>query len=225
MKKNGSTFLEVVIGITIFIIAIIPIAYLTLASLNNLRRSSEIEEQARITTTVINYIKSRGYTNLLISPLSSESFYGRYYLSYDSIEDSYVVVDETTKDITSTSGKDFESDFYSINYNTSSASPDALFLINNLGINLEGATIEVALKRNNISIMEESTPDTYTLSNFINPTTGSTSSIFSGSGGLISDQIIYGLVTLNYSSLDSFSSEEQIKTYEQIFVITPLENF
>ena len=135
------------------------------------------------------------------------------------------MVDETTKDITSTSGKDFESDFYSINYNTSSASPDALFLINSLGINLEGATIEVVLKRNNISIMEESTPDTYTLSSFISPTTGSTSSIFSGSGGLISDQIIYGLVKLNYSSLDSFSSEEQIKTYEQIFVITPLENF
>jgi len=73
MKKKGTTFLEIVIAITIFLIAILPITYLTLNSLRMLKRSSEIEEGARIATTVINYIKSQGYSSLTTGLLQTEN--------------------------------------------------------------------------------------------------------------------------------------------------------
>ena len=65
MNKKGSVLIECLIAIVIFLIGIIPITKFTLNSLGLNSRSNEIEEAARITTTVIDYIKSEGYTTIL----------------------------------------------------------------------------------------------------------------------------------------------------------------
>jgi hypothetical protein len=65
MKKKGSVLIECLIAIVIFLVGIIPITKFTLNSLGLNSRSNEIEEAARITTTVIDYIKSEGYDTIL----------------------------------------------------------------------------------------------------------------------------------------------------------------
>lgn len=224
MKKKGSTFLEIVVAITIFLIAILPVAYLTLNSLRALKRSSEIEEGARIATTVINYIKSRGYTSITSGPLTGSTFTGSYYLSYDDVEGAYVVVDDSTGNIISTSGEDFETDFYGTNYNTTSTSPDALFFIESLGVDLEGASIDVVMERSDLQLAEfDSASSSYQPLSYTNSISTSSSSVIIGAGGLMDDPIVYGLVSVTYTSRANPDLES--KTYEQTFVVTPLENF
>ncbi|ADO82502.1 type IV pilus modification PilV family protein [Ilyobacter polytropus] len=65
MNKKGSVLIECLIAIVIFLIGIVPITNFTISSLSIDRRSNEIEEAARITTTVIDYIKSEGYDTIL----------------------------------------------------------------------------------------------------------------------------------------------------------------
>ncbi|GLI57672.1 hypothetical protein PM10SUCC1_31860 [Propionigenium maris DSM 9537] len=235
MKKKGTTFLEIVIAITIFLIAILPITYLTLNSLRVLKRSSEIEEGARIATSVINYIKSRGYNNLLENPLTDASgtelsnFSGSYFLSYDNTEGAYVVSD-TNGNIISTPGEDFETDFYGVNYNTTSTSPDAIFFIESLGIDLDEAVIDVVMEKSDLNLAQETSPSgTYVNLSYTNPIYNtSSSSVIIGSGGIIENPIIYGLVRVTYTSKskpNKGDTESVEKEYEQTFVVVPLENY
>lgn len=220
MKKKGVSFIEIVVSLAIFLIAILPIIYLTLNSLNSLRASSEVEDKARITTNVINYIKSRGYTYLDTNLLTGGSFSGNYYLSYDDIEGSYVVVDESSGSISSVATKDFETDFYGSNFNTTSTTPDALFFMSGLGIDLDGARIDISMEKRNLLLVTES-GGTYSSSSYENPRTSNSTNILIGSGGIIEDEVIYGIVKLNYSSKVSTNP----KTYEQTFVVVPIENY
>lgn len=230
MKKKGTTFLEIVIAITIFLIAILPITYLTLNSLRVLKRSSEIEEGARIATSVINYIKSRGYNNLRSTPLTGSSFSGSYYLSYDDVEGAYVVVDKNNGTIISTPGEDFETDFYGVNYNTTSTSPDAIFFIESLGVDLEKAVIDVVMEKSDLHLAQETSPSgTYINLSYLTPIYNTSSStVIIGSGGIIEDPIIYGLVRVTYTSKakpDKGDPDSVEKEYEQAFVVAPLENY
>jgi len=226
MKRKGTTFIEIVVAIAIFLIAILPIAYLTLNSLRVMKRASEIEEGARVATSVINYIKSRGYTNLLSTPLTGGNFSGSYYLSYDDVEGAYVVVDKESGNIISTSEKDFETDFYGSNSNTNSTSPDALFFIESLGIDLEGAVIDVIMEKADLFLAQQTSPGgLYQPLSYTNPISASSSTVIFGSGGIVTDEIIYGLVRVNYTSKSTTDSSKAEKQYEQTFVVTPLENF
>jgi len=223
MKKRGVTLIETVVAITIFLIGIIPIAQLTLNSMRQLKRASEIEEGARVASTVINYIKSRGYNNLLTTPLSGNNFSGSYYLSYDNDEGAYVVTD-TNGNLTTNTGEDFETDFYGTAYNQT-GSQNALFIIESLGIDLEGAVIDVVMKKANLYLSEKDASDNYIELSYTNPLTTSPSSVIFGDKGIVTDKILYGLVRVNYQSKSTTDSTQINKEYEQTFVVTPLENF
>lgn len=110
MKKKGTTFIEIVVAIAIFLIGILPVAYLTLNSLKSLKKSMEIQERVKVTTTVINYIKSRGYSSLLEDVLGdADEFSATYYIKKDSVEEAYVIDNSGVKE-------DFEEDFLEIHF-------------------------------------------------------------------------------------------------------------
>lgn len=231
MKKKGTTFIEIVVAITIFLIAIIPVIYLTLNSLRGLKKASEIEERAKIVTTVINYVKSRGYSALLegatASPKTSnitwdadDIFSATYKMGYDDVETAYVVV-KNDGTLPGTNDDSFEYHFFGENFNTATTSPDALFLINSLGVELEGSEITISMKQSDLYLQSAGSDDTA----YINPLTAtSTSGIIIGDSGLISDKLIFGRVSLTYTT-KSDPTDTSLKSYDQNFVIVPMENF
>ena len=231
MKKKGTTFIEIVVAITIFLIAIIPVIYLTLNSLRGLKRASEIEERAKVVTTVVNYIKSRGYSVLLegasASPKTSnitwdadDIFSATYKVGYDDVETAYVIV-KNDGTLPGTNDDSFEYHFFGENFNTATTSPDALFLINSLGLDLEGSEITVSMKQSDLYLQSAGSDDTA----YINPLTAtSTSGVIIGDNGLISDKLIFGRVSLTYTT-KSNPTDTSPKSYDQNFVIVPMENF
>ena len=231
MKKKGTTFIEIVVAITIFLIAIIPVIYLTLNSLRGLKRASEIEERAKVVTTVVNYIKSRGYSVLLegasASPKTSnitwdadDIFSATYKVGYDDVETAYVIV-KNDGTLPGTNDDSFEYHFFGENFNTATTSPDALFLINSLGLDLEGSEITVSMKQSDLYLQSAGSDDTA----YINPLTAtSTSGVIIGDNGLISDKLIFGRVSLTYTN-KSNPTDTSPKSYDQNFVIVPMENF
>lgn len=221
MKKRGVTFIETVIAITIFLIGIIPIAQLTLNSLRNLKRASEIEEGARVATTVINYIKSQGYDSILESggfldqTIPTNLASKTYTLEISDDMSSYILD-------TSNGKPDFELDFFK---QASTATVDdvssAIFIINSLGISSEAITVIVNLATSDLKVADSSFSTDTSYTNPISDTSGS--GVIIGSGGIIEDPIIYGNVFIEYETLSN--SLNEVKDYDQNFVITPLENF
>ena len=220
MKKRGVTFIETVIAITIFLIGIIPIAQLTLNSLRQLKRASEIEEGARVASTVINYIKSQGYSNLVNDSgdliLQDDNFDSDNTITSKGYE--LVLSDDGSSYILDTdSGDDFELDFFGESF--SGNVDDALFIINSLGISSDTITVIVNLAISDLKIEGE----------FYNPVTNvtSTDGVIIGSGGLMEEPIIFGNVTVSYTTLSDVSNDpdELKREYDQNFVITPIEKF
>ena len=220
MKKRGVTFIETVIAITIFLIGIIPVAQLTLNSLRNLKRASEIEEGARVASTVINYIKSQGYSNLvndsgalILQDDNSDSdntiTSKGYELVLSDDGSSYILDVEANNNNKS----DFELDFFGESF--SGNVDDALFIINSLGISSDTIKVIVNITTSNLEVVGE----------YYNPVTDvtTTDGIIIGDGGIIQDPIIFGNVIVTYKTLSDSNYED--KNYEQSFVITPLENF
>lgn len=226
MKKKGTTFLEIVIAITIFLIAILPITYLTLNSLRVLKRSSEIEEGARIATSVINYIKSQGYSPLIDGILSSGNPDTLHYFLKLSDDNSSYILDLSTRkdeDGNDVEVRDFEEDFFNGPSRSEGdvTAENSLFLINSLGIASETIQITVNLATSDLEIVD----DTYNTKSYTNPITNTTtsSSIIIVDGHLKNNSIIFGNVDVTYNTKSETSNEE--KSYSQNFVITPIENF
>jgi len=222
MKKKGTTFIEIVIAITIFLIAILPIVYLTFNSLRALKRASEIEEGARVATTVINYIKSQGYSPLISGLLSSDNpVTQEYLLKLSDDRSSY------TLDITATGGDDFEEDFLGEASRSPQIVPpeDSLFLISSLGISSETITIKVNVATSNLELVNLEADGTYSSKTYTDPVTNTTtsSSIVILDGQINRDSIIFGNVDVSYRTKSDTS--EDIKNFDQNFVITPVENF
>jgi len=229
MKRKGTTFIEIVVAIAIFLIAILPIAYLTLNSLRVMKRSSEIEEGARVATTVINYIKSQGYDSIIdnegiLDPTNIPSIDPAsltYTLKLDETNRSSYILDLDN-------GSDFEEDFLDGSSGRSAASVTAansLFLINSLGISSETITVVVHIATSDLKVADT---DFSTKTSYINPISNTSGSgVIIGTGGLIETPIIYGNVSITYETLSDTSNDlsELIKNYNQNFVITPLENF
>lgn len=224
MKKKGTTFIEIVVAIAIFLMGILPIAYLTLNSLRTLKSSSEIQERVKVTTTVINYIKSRGYNYLLEDVLGDDDdFSAKYYIKYDGDTEMAYVIDTSISE-----GDDFEGDFFGRSFYDEG--DGALFLIDSLGIDLEGAVIEVQIKKTDLTLTTED--------DYINPITNKKTTVVMGKGGLNDnddnddttaevddEQIIVGRVTLNYTSKSKPGEEVLGKSSGQNFIVVPLENF
>lgn len=207
-KKKGTVMLEVVIAIVIFLIGILPIIGFTVKALGQNRRTTEVEEDARVVTSVIDYIKSMGYDYVSDYVLSGVSNLDKeYLLEYEEAEDSYVV--DTVK-----STSDFETDFWGKIYNEKSDEDDALFLLESRGLDLEGATLSIVINKTDLSMNESS---------YKNPVNNQTTANIIGDEGVIDDKILYGRVVLEYTSTKDNSGDT--KEYGQNFVLTPVENW
>jgi hypothetical protein len=207
-KKKGTVILEVLVAIVIFLVGILPIIGFTVKTLGQNRRTTEIEEDARVVTSVIDYIKSMGYVYVSDYVLSGvTSLDKEYSLTYEDAEASYVV--DTVK-----SSPGFETDFWGKIYNEKSNEADALFLLESRGLDLEGAKLSIVINKSDL-VMEE---DSYK-----NPVTNVTTKNILGDGGLIEDKILYGRVVLEYISKKD--NNGTVKEYGQNFVLTPVENW
>jgi hypothetical protein len=127
MKKKGSVLIECLIALVIFLIGIIPITKFTLNSLGLNNRSGEIEEAARITTTVIDYIKSENYTDVYD------------YIPWDSDE----VYNKVLSDI----------DESTINLFPGISDINIVFDLESRTIDLDGATLEISMMKTNLLLV------------------------------------------------------------------------
>ncbi len=253
MKRKGYTLVEIVMAIAIFLVGILPIIALTLNSLKAQKKAAQLEEAARVTGSTIDYIKSRGFDTLNdgvsigtsnISLKSGATFTASYTLGKEESEGAYVVVkDDGT--IPTGNERSFEYDFYGMNINQSTASPDGLFILNSRGIDLEGAKIDVVLKK-----VEVYFDTTNVGGDYINPLTGKrvgdaevnkihfgTSldgiSIVDGinvelihkddSSWGVTPYFIMGRVSLDYE--DKSNPKGDRKIYGEEFLISPIENW
>jgi hypothetical protein len=212
-KKKGTVILEVIVSIVIFLVGILPIIGFTVSALGQNRRTTEIEEDARVVTSVIDYIKSMGYVYvsdyvLVDSSDNPITFLDKEYsLTYEDAEASYVV-----DMVESTSG--FEEDFWGEVYNEKDDEADALFLLESRGLDLEGAKLSIVINKSDL-VMDED--------NYKNPITNVETENILGDGGLIEDKVLYGRVVLEYTSEKDSSGTK--KEYGQNFVLTPVENW
>ena len=98
MKKKGSVLIECLIAVVIFLIGIVPITAFTINSLSIDRRSNEIEEAARITTTIIDYVKSNGYTTVLAkASWDKDKSYTENHTITDGATDTGDILDSSLK--------------------------------------------------------------------------------------------------------------------------------
>jgi hypothetical protein len=135
MKKKGSVLIECLIALVIFLIGIIPITKFTLNSLGLNNRSGEIEEAARITTTVIDYIKSENYTDVLENNLKVDS----------SKTETYEIASGSV---------DIGSDD-----NNGNKILDSSFDLDSRGIDLDEATLTISMMKTNLLLVSA---DAYT---------------------------------------------------------------
>jgi hypothetical protein len=153
-KKKGTVILEVIVSIVIFLVGILPIIGFTVSALGQNRRTTEIEEDARVVTSVIDYIKSMGYVYvsdyvLVDSSDNPITFLDKEYsLTYEDAEASYVV-----DMVESTSG--FEEDFWGEVYNEKDDEADALFLLESRGLDLEGAKLSIVINKSDLVLDED----------------------------------------------------------------------
>jgi prepilin-type N-terminal cleavage/methylation domain-containing protein len=60
-KKKGFTLIEVLLAMAILAISVLPILSMYPSALRMSTRATELEEWSRVTQTIVDYIKSRGY--------------------------------------------------------------------------------------------------------------------------------------------------------------------
>jgi prepilin-type N-terminal cleavage/methylation domain-containing protein len=102
MKKKAFTLIEVLVAMAIVSIAILPIMSMYPSALKLSQKSTELEEWARTTQTIVDYIKSRGYTNISshYSTYSGEyNFSGELNTGYTSEDFGTKLFGATKKDL------------------------------------------------------------------------------------------------------------------------------
>jgi hypothetical protein len=205
MNKKGSVLIECLIAIVIFLIGIIPITKFTLNSLGLNSRSNEIEEAARITTTVIDYIKSDGYEEILDNEPWGTQIYD---MDYDSDTNSSSV--KLKKPIDKS-----ETETTWITTDKSKYVSENEFDLEGRGIDLDDAELKISTKLANLVLVPDGT--------YTNPVTSKENNVMFGTNGLLTEQPIYGSVTLRYKSKKSTTAD--FKEYSQNFILVPMENY
>ncbi len=178
MKKRGSALIECLIAITILMIGIMPITKFTLNSLRLNKRSGEIEEAARITTTIIDRIKSENYKDIV-----KQEPWGT---------NIYVIANDGSVNLKNPDDEK-SSAIKSITEN------DAIFILQSRGIDMNGAELRIDMIETNLKLK--------TGENYTNPVTGHTDGVIFGDNGFIKEKPVYGRVTLSYKSKKSNSKE------------------
>lgn len=202
MKKNkGYSLLEVLLAFTILTLAMLPILSMYPTIFKMSRSAGDNEELARLSLSVVDYIKSRGYTTLL-------SFDGT-----NSANNNVDIFDssETSYTLTETDGvysdEDFEDDF---------DIPAGFFLLNSKEGDLEGTTIDIKLTEEFFTIQETPAKGYYSpVSGEFNSSSEFNLEILTTTSDVITNSYIAGTVKLTKGERD----------YSTSFVVSPLENW
>ncbi len=198
-KKEGFTLIEVVVAMGIMIIGILPILMMYPNALKHSVKATENEEKSRVSVTIVDFIKSRGYTNIsnkLLTTSIKNSEYGTTTISGFTKwgDNSYTNVE-------------FEKDFLGGNGTNSS-----LFFINTKRAQLSQDKFMVSIQK--ISPEDGAGNFVYGEYDLKNYTKNSSTSN--------SNLIIYGIVKIRGLN-ENYLDEEKNKDIK--FLITPMEEW
>ncbi len=199
-KKEAFTLLEVVFAIAILAIAILPIMSMYPNALKISMKANNAEELSRTSITILDFIKSRGYTDISDKLTTTSSIVCNY---GDTSTSAFIKLSDN-----SYTNYGFEQNFLGGNGASSN-----LFFINTKGVNL-------ANKKFMVNIQKVSPVDgtgnliygKYDLENFRLTTTSTTST----------NQIIYGIIKMRDLNEDYTSKEGN---RDMKFLITPMEEW
>jgi hypothetical protein len=228
MKKRGYSVIEVLIAMAIFLFGIFPIIGFTFTSLRGERIAGSKEEAARLTTTVVDYIKSRGYDRV-------KSMIG------SGFNETYKLVLTDDKTAFRTENYDFEKDFYGI---SSPSSSDNIFILNSRGLRMDDGKAQFTVYMNLADVelmrLKDSTGDDDPETGweeedkYENPITGEDGdNVLFGTGGintdetngsdsLTRDKFIFGKVIFEYTQNTDGVFDKDV---EMQFVISPIEEW
>ncbi len=88
-KEIGFSLIEVVVALAILGIAILPILSMYPSALKMTTDATRNEEWSRVSMTIVDYVKSRGYDNVKAELNSSSIFEETYTFAYDAATNSY----------------------------------------------------------------------------------------------------------------------------------------
>lgn len=178
-KKKGFSLVEVVVALAVISIGVLPILSMYPSALKMTTKATTNEEWSRVTMSILDYIKAKGYTELKNMTWNTSG-------TSKTIERSY----DFTKSGTNYTSSGFESDFFG---------GTNLFFINTKGIKLEDYKFSI--------YMEEIQPKSGSGGNSIyNTYELSNNSIVSSSN---SSTIIYGIIKIRKKTDSFDSSELQ----------------
>jgi len=207
-KKKGYTLLEVVVSLAILGVGIVPVLTLVSGTLKYEREAASYEELARLSGTVIDYIKSQGYDNYYsdLSSVTPEREFLNYTINLNTDGDAFILASTEI------------SDFYGV--------PFEFTVLNSNGLNLREISLKVDMKLVNIGIRDFNKNSEQ---NYTPPELGELNSefllddgtMYTNSTELGDSRFIYGRVTTNYSSVFLGKSI----TSSSIFIISPLERW
>lgn len=221
MKKRGYSVIEVLIAMAIFLFGIFPIIGFTFTSLRGERIAGSKEEAARLATTVVDYIKSRGYEE--VKTITGGGFSKTYELVLNDDSSAFITKDHK-----------FEDDFY--------GNKDEIFVLNSRGLRIEDGRVEfdVYMKLADVELMKiNNTSGNDVPSNWVaedsyeNVLTGVKSKPIYGTEGintqdsqksdsLSGDRFIIGKVVFRYSER---TGETLNKSVDTQFIISPIEEW
>ncbi|WP_319371431.1 prepilin-type N-terminal cleavage/methylation domain-containing protein [uncultured Ilyobacter sp.] len=223
MKKRGYSVIEVLIAMAIFLFGIFPIIGFTFTSLRGERIAGSKEEAARLTTTVVDYIKSRGYEN--VKTITGGGF-----------DETYELVLKDDKSAFITKDYEFEDDFY--------GNKNEIFVLNSRGLRMEDgrAEFEVHMNLVDVELMKwsdtngdgaEEVSEWSSETSYENVLTGTSNKYIYGETGintqdsqkskeLKGDKFILGKVLFKYTEK---AGEAFDKSVEMQFVISPIEEW
>ena len=194
-KKLGFSLIEAIVALGILLLGIVPIVTLANKAILFHYRAGEVEEASRISQSMIDYIKSRGYDNLE-TMVEHGKFSKKYTLS--KVNNSDFTVDDFGNNA---------------NFNIS----QDMILLNSKGINLKEVNLYVSM--NKVDVKLKKSDGSY--SKYINPINGELTSSAYGKN-FIYGKIIFGMGKVVTDSTKKTGREKELIT---TFIITPIENW
>ncbi|WP_320047348.1 hypothetical protein [uncultured Ilyobacter sp.] len=228
MNRRAYSVIEVLIAMAIFLFGIFPIIGFTFTSLRGERIAGSKEEAARLTTTVVDYIKSRGYDEV------KTTIGGGFNETYKLVlkDDGSAFITENYK---------FEKDFYGI---TTPTTADNIFILNSRGLRMDDgkAQFTVYMTLADVELMRlknssgDDDPETgwEEEDKYENPITGKTGdNVLFGTGGINTDEtsgsdnlsrdkFILGKVVFEYTQNSDGVFDKDV---EMQFLISPIEEW
>ncbi len=176
-KKIGYSLIEALVALGILLLGIVPVVTVATKAMLFHHRASETEEAARISQTMIDYIKSRGY---------------------DDLRDFYTIKPYTYT-LTPTGSA------FTINqFATDFGIPLEMVLLNSKGIDLNDVSFYVVMDKvkGNLKKLDKTTNDTYT-----DPITGEENKSNVYTDDLIYGKFIFGYGKVENSNLTKRKKE------------------